>query len=556
MTALAKLGALVIAVAVVTVTAVTPVAHASGNSARLAQAASRIRLNVKVEVAPRSASSVRTTVRISARGTYRGTTVPVRVWVGAKKKTARAVWKPGVRSYRATVRIATPKPAKVVVRTLGKRLVTTQPAQVRTRATGWRRVGAAKAGVPTRIRVPANQKSVSVTGKLTPAFGRAVLVQRHASGRWITAKTLITRDAAKVTITASLPVSSTPTRWRLRAPATRILAAKTLATTTVSTRASSTTPGSSPGPGVSIEWKPGQRNCRDTTYTVTWVGGVEKIKDGERIPGCTDFGPATIPAVSTVADHYWLDDRCAVTIVCWRKPTPLEISRGTAPGAAIEWFPPPTVNTSADANPEIAYVPETVDALNELAIEKGWITAVEIAQHGPPWREIKTPTWDQFPHSIAPGYGIVTGHGGPTQELAATRAVGRTKYGVDTLPRYSNTLPDGTTIFGFHSPPALIGSQMQARYPVAGYRWTCSEQGWTISHSVHGILRQLDHAHETGLRQQVLNYVARGYVGPAYITTGAYRWSTGTAWAWVNFCRLDEPDTINIFGSLPGDPWG
>ncbi|TQL57506.1 hypothetical protein FB461_2247 [Rarobacter faecitabidus] len=546
--------------------ALTTVVATATATATTSSAAASPDLKVATSITSRSAATVRTTVKVTVKTARRGHAINVKVKTGAKTKFVKARWSAG--AYRGVTRIVTANPAKTVVNALGviKRV---KAKKVKTTVKNVY-IDGRKAKPTKRLTVTAKPGSkVKISAQLTPARGRKVLVQRKAGSTWRTQTTLTTRAAARVTLTATVPASSTATTWRLYVPVTVRLAAATVATATIKPGVS--TGGSNPGdiggggsgsgtPAQPIDWQPGQRNCLDTTGYGYTSGGIYYEVNGKPIPGCTDYGAVTVEAISTVADHYWLDDRCGVTITCWRKPTPNELSRGYDPNIPVEWSPPPTVDTYNDANPEIAYMPETVEALNQFAVEKGWITPAEIDAHGPPWREIKTPTWNQFPHSSAPGYGTVLGHGGPTLAHAASRAIGLTKYGVDTLPRYSNQ-----TTPGFHSIPGTISDQMDAAYPVSPYKWSCSEQGWTVTASVHDILRRLDSAHETDLRAQVEGYRALGYRGAAYVTHGAYRWAGGAAWEWVNFCRIYNPTqtetspldgyTIYSPATLPGDPW-
>ncbi|GAA2238606.1 hypothetical protein GCM10010401_08600 [Rarobacter faecitabidus] len=533
-------------------------------------AATKAHVTVTTSTTSRSATTVRTTVKVTVKTARRGHAITVKVKTGAKTKNVKARWSGG--AYRGVARIVTSKPATTVVKALG----VTKRVKAKKVKTTVKKVyvdgRSAKPAKTVTVTAKAGSK-VEISAQLTPARGRKVLVQRKTDSTWRTQATLTTRAAARVTLTATVPTSSTATTWRLYAPTTVRLAAATVATTTIKPAAGTggsdtDNPGNPGGGGTDpgtptppIDWQPGQRYCFDnvTSYAYNPATGVWEGYFETRIPGCTDYGAVTVEAISTVADHYWLDNRCGVTITCWRKPTPNELSRGYDPSTPVEWSPPPTVDTYNDANPEIAYMPETVEALNQLAVEKGWITQAEIDAHGPPWREIKTLTWNQFPHSSAPGYGTVLGHGGPTLAHAASRALGRTRLGVSMLPTYSNQ-----TTLGFHSIPGAISDQMDANYPVTPYKWSCSEQGWTVKASVHDILRRLDSAHETGLRAQVKDYIALGYRGAAYVTHGAYRWAGGAAWEWVNFCRLSNhgqtemhPDGYTIYSpaTLPGDPW-
>ncbi len=548
----------------------------AAKSVVVAKQKSRVAVTVRFKVNPRAHTAVPITVRIK---------------IGKKVKRVRAEMRGD--SWQVKTKVTAKKPKKVVVRVLGMKK-TKRIAKVRTKSTLRIRSvsddSATRRGKRIAVAVPATGAPVRLSGTLRPAFGRRLLVQRRQGSTWSTQAVLRTSNVRKVTWSATLPATARAVVWRVRAPSTVTMKALTLTTVTVTPQQSNNGGGSHGGNSGGgntppISWQPGQRNCFDRTgFTNGVINGevAAPTYPPARIPGCTDFGPATVLSVSTIMGVKTLDDRCGVTLECWRDPTPAELERGW-PNTLQQWSPPPAVAEThwLSTDSETMYVPTLVDELNMFAVDEGWITQAEIDQYGPPYRHLPeaADTWTGFPSMTAPGHGLVPGQGGPAQQwidiVATDRTYAKLWMNADGgTPRYSSNdgIVDTNGNFvqlpsniGRHSPSQVTGViqdawrnvRMSVVAPIGNpnYKWSCGEQTWSVGGDLTTTMRFLDSAHYNGLRGNTLNYIERGYEGPYYFSVGGKRWPNGHSWVIYNNCLVSELTGTGFrYHTLPGDP--
>ncbi|SNS67490.1 hypothetical protein SAMN06309944_1275 [Micrococcales bacterium KH10] len=551
----------------------------AAKSVVVAKQKSRVAVTVRFKVNPRAHTAVPITVRIK---------------IGKKVKRVRAEMRG--ESWQVKTKVTAKKPKKVVVRVLGMKK-TKRIAKVRTKST--LRIRSVSDGSATRrgkriaVAIPATGAPVRLSGTLRPAFGRRLLVQRRQGSTWSTQAVLRTSNARKVTWSATFPATAGTAVWRVRASSTVTMKALTLTTVTVTPQQNNNrggpngnNPGGNEGNGSTppISWQPGQRNCFDRTgFTNGVINGevVAPTYPPARIPGCRDYGPATVSTVSTIMGVKTPNDQCGVTITCWRDPTPAELERGW-PNTLQQWSPPPAVAEThwLSTDSETMYVPTLVDELNMFAVDEGWITQAEIDQYGPPYRHLPeaSGTWTGFPSMTAPGHGLVPGQGGPAQQWVDIVATDRThaKLWMNAdggTPRYSSG--DGKvdvdmnftqlpSTIGRHSPSQIAAMQgawrdnrMEVVAPIGNpnYNWSCGEQTWSVGGDLTTTMSFLDSAHYNGLRSNVTNYKSRGYQGPYYMTVGGKRWPNGRGWVILSECLVSEfTGTDFRYHTLPGDP--
>lgn len=279
----------------------------------------------KVTTAQVSKTKTRTTVRVVLQAPKTARTTRIKVAVNPTGKasatgktitrTVRAKWSKG--AYRATVKVRTGGPGKVTVthRVQGKTVKATRksPGKLTTKKiTGWDPSRTVKAGA-----------KVTDTVKISPAWGRTVVLEQYTGGRWVTRQRVTTakKKTAKVTFTLTAPTATgaSATRWRVRVPATAHAKGKKTPTR-VLTRQDTTrppTPGPTPGPD-------------------------DPTPDPER-PGWPlwcgqDFRGNPIacyrPTISTVLDRFTYNPRCYHKQHCWRTFTEAE---GGDDGTVFPW---------------------------------------------------------------------------------------------------------------------------------------------------------------------------------------------------------------------------
>ncbi|SNS54236.1 hypothetical protein SAMN06309944_0719 [Micrococcales bacterium KH10] len=556
-----------------------------------AHAVAAPKMTVAVKATPISATKSRVMVRVKVRAKKQQSPVVVQIKVGKKTKQIRAKYKNG--HYRAKTTIKKSKAKKAVVRALGVKK-TLRIKKTSTKATA-RVAGGTGTGKRITVTTPSGGAPVKLTGTLNPALGRKVLVQRQRGNAWTTQAILRTSKARKVTWSATLPAVNQTTVWRVQAPATATLKAITVTTVTITPKSSSGgSGGNNGGDGTTppVTWLPGQRNCLDNTGNYGVVNGeVVEMNPPSRIPGCADFGSATVMAEYAMMGQPTLDDRCGVTITCWREPTPAELARGHSPDKLQQWSPPPGVYEQAAISPdsETLYMPTLVDDLNALAVREGWISQAEIEEHGPPFRHYPNAfgTWGGFPSLSAPEFGLVPGQGGNPQYWMETVTPGRNHFQVSgpILPPQSSNdgIVDANLNFtqlpstiGRHPPVQAIGygqgrwssKRMDVQVPNGNpnYHWACINQTWNVGDSTWTAFGGLTPTHYNDLEGAVLNYIDRGYEGPDYISMGGKRWPNGRGWIIVERCQVIDPTEMSepdengyqfpTHRSLPGDPWG
>lgn len=526
----------------------------SGSVTSTASAAVASRLLLSTTATTMSNSVVVTSikVRIVAKRTSKYRTVKVTLQPKGRGKTvvkkARATWSPKAKAYVVKVKLTSRTPGKVTVASKGVRKVSQTTRQPTTAITGWStKTAVAKVG----------GTSTRVTVKVTPAAGRVLVLERRTGATWRSAKSIRLKNAKSAKVTVSLPAASTAKTdtWRLRVPSSSVAAGVATAGKIITT----TLTGSA-GTGT----EPVGRDCRAQS------GYTDLISDemhNDLIPGCNGWGPATIPAISTVLDHPGLDDRCGLTTVCWRAPTATEQAQGMLTNRV--WSPAPVVTATlpSSTTTETVYLPDMVESLNTYASERGLITQAEIDQYGPAFREMGTSTWTG-PTETTPSGLTVVGQGGPSQEWARTTTQSKTMQQFEASPLYSSE-----DVIGRHSPSGSIAASLNSTNQVPGYTWSCGEQIWRLDSDGTSmkIIRGLPGSagHYNGYASNVTNFQtwrSRGYVAPTYVNMGAVRYPNGGGVVVMNFCSLSDPVhkypsptdpdiSYGLPGTLPGDPY-
>ncbi len=320
-----------------------------------AAAASDAKVTItSVKTSQATRTKTRTRVKVVVRAPKAGATARVRVSVNPKGKaaktgktitrTVKARWSKG--AYRTTVNVRTGGPGKVSVRatTGSKTYKTTRkaPAKLATKITGWGASRTVKAGT-----------LITDTVKVTPAWGRKVLLQQHTGGKWVTRQSATTakKKTAKVKFTLRAPnaTGAKTTKWRVRVPATNHAKAKKTATRTLTRENTPTPDPEEPTPDPEHPGWP------------LWCG-----LDARGAPlACYR------PTISTVLDRWTYNPRCYHEQMCWRKWAD---SEGGDDGSVKAWFHGDWSTPRVNWTPVVA--PDWLEHLNAYRQNRSTIDGV------------------------------------------------------------------------------------------------------------------------------------------------------------------------------------
>lgn len=474
----ARLGAVAVTVWLVLVGVVVP---ASSSAAKSAEPGLVI---AKVKTAQVSRTKTRTTVKVRIDAPRKVARPVVRVRVNPTGKVARtgktitrkvrASWSKG--AWRATVKVRTGGPGKIVARTVvaGKKLKVTRksPGKVTTKITGW-----------DASRTVAPGARVVDTVKVTPAYGRKVLLQERVGGRWVTRKTINTakkKKTAKIKVALNGPAASGPakTRWRVRVPATVHAKAKKTKVR-VLTRDNSRPPDR-PDPSNPPTPDPERPGWPQWCGTDIW--------------GTTPLG-CYRPTISTVLDRWTYNPRCYHEQECWRKFDPSELLPGEESTTVFRWRSPQAA-AAGRVNWKPLAAPDFIDHLNTYRQNTSNDPQYGDGKH----RHILRPA----PWSITVDGHTVPGQGGHPQMLAMQ--IGQAMTREDRNMRQDD-----------HSNILEREEWINARWPDArGYWWMCSGENLSGS-STMGSSRSLfawpsSSGHRTALLRERTTYSSFGAV--------------------------------------------